>query len=157
MSNFINTVLAICLSFVLLVVAPLTFTTVSNYDTAKRLIHNDTTTFLDTIHDKGFINGQDISDYALKVNTHGILVTVDVDAYAMNASTNLEGVPIIIKTLKNGDLEELAVEEAVYLNKGDIVQIKIKEVGTSPVRHMMYRILNLDTGAFEYSMATSIQ
>jgi hypothetical protein len=157
MANFVNTVIAICLSFVLLVVAPLTYTTVSSYDTAKRLIHNDTTTFLDIIHDKGFVNGQDISDYALKVNTHGILVSVDVDAYAMNASTNLDGVPIIIKTLKNGDLEELAVEESVYFNKGDIIQVKIKEVGTSPVRHMLYRILNLDTGAFEYTMASSVQ
>lgn len=157
MSNFINTMLAICLSFVLLVVAPLTFTTVSNYDTAKRLIHNETTLFLDMVHDKGFINGQDVSDFALKVNTHGIIVSVDVDAYAMNASTNLDGVPIIIKTLKNGDLEELAAEESVYLNKGDIVQVRIREVGTSPVRHMMYRILNLDMGAYDYTMASSVQ
>ena len=58
MSNYINTVISICLAFILLVVAPLTFVSISNYDTGKRLIHNDTVTFLDTIQDKAYVTGQ---------------------------------------------------------------------------------------------------
>lgn len=157
MSNYINTVIGICLAFILLVVAPLTFVSISQYDTGKRLIHNDTVTFLDTIQDKAYVTGQDISDFALKINSHGLVVDMNINAYTLAGSEDESGNPITLKIAKYTDFETLSTAESRLFNRGDLIQIEIKEVGISNVRRLMYSILNLDIGPFDYTMATVVQ
>lgn len=157
MSNYINTVISICLAFILLVVAPLTFVSISNYDTGKRLIHNDTVTFLDTIQDKAYVTGQDISDFALKVNSHGLVVDIKMNAYTLAGSQDEAGNPITLKLAKYTDFDTMTASESKLFNRGDLVTIEIQEVGVPATRRLMYNILNIDIGAFKYTMSTVVQ
>lgn len=157
MSNYINTVIAICLAFVLLVIAPLTFVSISEYDTGKRLMHNDTVTFLDTVQDKAYITGQDVSDYALKVNSHGLSVDVKLTAYTLAASKDADGNPITLKVMKYNDFDSMDKNDTRLLNKGDLVTVEINEVGISSIRRLMYKVLNLDTGGLSYTMSVVVQ
>ena len=157
MSHYINTVISICLAFILLVVAPLTFVSISQYDTGKRLIHNDTVTFLDTIQDKAYVTGQDISDFALKINSHGMVVNLRMNAYTLAGSQDEAGNPITLKIAKYTDFETLNSSESRLFNRGDLVTVEIEEVGISSVRRLMYNILNLDIGPFDYTMSTVVQ
>ena len=120
MSNYINTVISICLAFVLLVIAPLTFVTISQYDTSKRLVHNDTVTFLDTIQDKAYITGQDLSDYSLQVNSHGMNLDIQVTAFTLASSKDIDGNPITLKLMKYNDFDVLDKADVRLFNKGDL-------------------------------------
>lgn len=157
MSNYINAVISICLAFVLLVIAPLTFVTISQYDTSKRLVHNDTVVFLDTIQDKAYITGQDMSDFALQVNSHGMNLNVTVTAYTLASSKDIDGNPITLKLAKYNDFDTLDKADVRLFNKGDLVTVEIEEVGISGTRRLMYKVLNLDVGAFDYTMSVVVQ
>lgn len=157
MSNYINTVISICLAFVLLVIAPLTFVTISQYDTSKRLIHNDTVTFLDIIQDKAYITGQDLSDFALQVNSHGMNLNVNVTAYTLASSKDIDGNPITLKLTKYNDFDTLDKADVRLFNKGDLLTVEIEEIGISGTRRLMYKVLNLDVGAFNYTMSVVVQ
>jgi hypothetical protein len=157
MSNYINTVISICLAFILLIIAPLTFVSISQFDTSKRLVHNDTVTFLDTMQDKAYVTGQDMSDYTLKVNSHGITLDVTMTAYTLASSKDIDGNPITLKLMKYNDFDTLDKQDVRLFNKGDLVTIEVKEVGISGIRRLMYKILNLDMGPFDYSMSVVVQ
>lgn len=157
MSNYINTIIGVCLAVILLVIGPLTFTSASQQSTAKRLIHNDTNVFLDTVKDKAFITGRDIEDFSLNINSHGMVLDVNVKVYVLASGKDINGNPIPIKTIKYNDLDVLDKGETRLLNSGDLVTVEISEVGISSWRRLSYKILNLDTGKFTYTMAKVVQ
>lgn len=157
MSNYINAVIALCLAMVLLVIAPLTFVTASEQGTAKRLIHNDTNVFLDTVKDKAFITGQDIEDFSLKLNSHGMILDVSVKVYVLAPGKDVNGNPITLKVLKYNDFDTLDKGETRLLNSDDLVTVEINEVGVSSWRRLSYKILNFDMGSFNYTMAKVVQ
>ena len=112
---------------------------------------------MDTIQDKAYVTGQDISDFALKVNSHGLVVDIKMNAYTLAGSQDEAGNPITLKLAKYTDFDTMTASESKLFNRGDLVTIEIQEVGVPATRRLMYNILNIDIGAFKYTMSTVVQ
>lgn len=173
MTDFINTILKLVILFVALVIAPITLTFLSSKLTSERLILNEVTEFLDKTVDKATVNEYDIDELYMKLNSHGMLLDVEVERLIYAPTTNAAGDLIdnyvksdtITDIIKN---EEDAAEAAgkdkkdrkmaeIRFNSNDSVRVRINEIGVSTGRRVVYTILKIDTGQYKLTMSASVQ
>ena len=148
MSDFINKIVTVIMIFIMLVVAPLLLSYKNDNMLARREILNDVEVFIDKVSDTSTITQDDIDELMLSCNSHGLTVDVDINRLtevAVYDSTNSVAQTNYIST---DDLESLK-----NINKGDIIQVHIKEMTISSARQATYRILGIDENALEFSLA----
>lgn len=148
MSDFINKIVLIILTFVLLVLAPLTVSYMISEQTTERLVLNEVTQFIDKVTDKGSIVQSDLDDIYLGVNSTGGTYDVNVQRFIRVASQNADGTPRTVY-FSNGDLSTL--------NKGDVVKVTIDEIGVSPAKRLIWALLKIDSGKFNFSLAGAVR
>lgn len=150
MSDFLNKVITIILIFVLLVLAPLLISYMSTDMVTERLVLNEVTQFIDRVTDKGSISDSDLNDLYLGVNSHGGTYDVKVERY-IRTETPGPLIPDKTKTVYYN------VEYIGDLNLYDVVKVHVKEVGLSNSKRLMWQLLRVDKGSFEFSLAGTVR
>lgn len=160
MNHIVNNMITLILVFIGLIIMPITFSFYANSLNNEMKIRNECNEFIDKVADKGSVNQDDLRQINLSLNTHGYVLDVDVQrlisAPLVDDDNNLKSNFIkddVLPQIQNGTSN---IEEVIY-NKNDEVRIVVKEIGYSQTRRLLFAILRIDRGAFEYTMATSIR
>lgn len=69
--DFVNKIVTVVLTFIMLVIAPITWEYVRSEMITERLVLNEMVQFLDKVTDKGTITAEDLDDLYLGVNSTG--------------------------------------------------------------------------------------
>lgn len=149
MSDFINKIVSITLTFIMLVAAPLLISYKTDEMLAKRLILNDVSQFIDAVQDTATITEDGLNKLYTDCNSHGLAVNVTVKRLIR---TNIN---------KDGKIEtvyyaEDDIEKLKSLNPRDIVKVTVEEIGISDARRFTYSILKIDEGKFQFSLAGAV-
>ena len=166
MSDFLNKVITLILIFVMLILAPLLLSYMSTDMSAERLVLNDVTQFIDKVTDRAAITEKDLNTLYLNVNSHGRAYEVTVKRYQVMeepipsgsgdeiTETNLIYISMDdIEALVNGTSETGTIE----LNVKDVVKVHVEEVAMSPGNRMLWTLLRVDKGHFEFSLAGTVR
>ena len=166
MSDFLNKVITLILIFVMLVLAPLLLSYLSTDMSAERLVLNDVSQFIDKVTDRAAITEKDLNTLYLNVNSHGRAYEVTVKRYQVMeepipsgsgdeiTETNLIYISMDdIEALVNGTSETSTIE----LNVKDVVKVHVEEVAMSPGNRMLWTLLRVDKGRFEFSLAGTVR
>jgi hypothetical protein len=166
MSDFLNKVITLILIFVMLILAPLLLSYMSTDMSAERLVLNDVTQFIDKVTDRAAITEKDLNTLYLNVNSHGRAYEVTVKRYQVMeepipsgsgdeiTETNLIYISMDdIEALVNGTSETGTIE----LNVKDVVKVHVEEVAMSPGNRMLWTLLRVDKGRFEFSLAGTVR
>lgn len=149
MVDFINKIITIILIFVMLVLAPLLITYMMEDLRAQRLVLNEVSQFIDKVTDKGTITQEDLDQLYLAVNSHGKILDVVVKRFVRVAS--MDPTTGKVRTLY------FAADKVEDMNPGDIIQVTVREVGRSSVRTLTYKLLKVDIGRLEFSLAGTVR
>ena len=128
--------------------APLLISYKTDEMLARREILNNVEMFIDKVQDTSAISEDDLNKLYLDCNSHGI--TVNVLVKRMIATAVYDNDLGIAQTnyFAVTDTESLA-----SINAGDIIQVTIEEVTVSSARRATYKLLGLDEGPLEFSLA----
>lgn len=153
MTDFVNKIITLIMIFVLLVIAPLTISYMTDEMTMQRLVLNEVSQFIDVVTDKGSIRKEDLDDLYLGVNSCGGTFNVDVKRLIRVASEHVDpdtGNPEIQNMFFSDDRLDI-------LNTGDVVKVTVEEVGISPTKRFIWNVLRIDSGKFKFSLAGSVR
>lgn len=164
MIDFPNKVVTVILVFLMLVVAPITWSYVRADMVAERLILNEVVGFIDKVTDKGTITDQDLDELYIAVNASGGTYDVTVDRYVRIATKDLNSIDPekSIKTVYiNSDLTILNPDTGKYepaeMNSGDMVKVSITELGDSPTKNLLWSLLKLETNDTDFSLSGTVR
>lgn len=160
MSDFPNKVITVILVFLMLVVAPITWSYVRSDMVAERLILNEVVGFIDKVTDKGTITEQDLDELYIAVNASGGTYDVKVKRYVRIATKDLNSndPDKSIKTVYvNADITNATTGEPEEMNSGDMVKVSVDELGNSPTKNLLWNILQLDTNDTDFSLSGSVR
>ncbi len=154
MVDTISKILSIVLIFLMLVLAPLLISYKIDDAVARREILFEVTQFIDKVRDTQSVTDTDLDQFYQNCNSHGL--TVDVRVRRLVKTVVIDPYPEI-----DSHTEEVTVEytinddpAALYnFNKGDGVQVVVEEIGISPSRSFMYRVLGADSGPLKFTLA----
>ena len=108
---------------------------------------NDISEFLDKQTDKHAITEYDLNQFYQDVESHGMTLKVEVSRFTQTTTQNADG---SIETLY------IAADDISSLNNHDILQVKIKEVSTTPYKKLLHIFLHLDNDPYEVEMAKMV-
>ncbi len=148
MSDFVNKIVTLIMIFVLLVLSPLLISYMTTDMKAQRLVLNETIQFIDKVTDKGTITQEDLDQFYLNINSHGMVLDAKVKRLVRVASLLPDG---SVKTVY------FAVDDTSVMNTGDIIQVTVRELGISAVRSLTYKLLRIDTGTFQFTLAGGVR
>lgn len=164
MSDFVNKVITIILIFVMLVLAPLLISYMSTDMVTERLVLNDVSQFIDKVTDKAMITDQDLNTLYLDVNSHGQAYEVTVSRYQMleepePAPNGGESESTHMVYVRMDDMDNLVAGdiEKVELNVKDVVKVHVQEISMSTGKRLMWTLLRVDKGKFEFSLAGTVR
>ena len=164
MSDFVNKVITIVLIFVMLVLAPLLISYMSTDMVTERLVLNDVSQFIDKVTDKAMITEQDLNTLYLDVNSHGQAYEVVVSRYQMleepePAPGGAESESTHIVYVRMDDMDSLIEGDidTIELNIKDVVKVHVEEVSMSTGKRLMWTLLRVDRGKFEFSLAGTVR
>lgn len=152
MSDFINKVISLIIVFVMLIMAPMLISYKTDQMISERAILNDVQLFVDSVKDSGNITEDSLNKLYLDCNSHGLTVNVTVKRlvrYAVWDPVN-----------KVSQTSYYAVDELKDLqnmNVNDIVQVHIEEQTISSARKLTYKLLKVDEGPFEITLAGMVE
>lgn len=154
MVDTISKILSIVLIFLMLVLAPLLISYKIDDAVARREILFEVTQFIDKVRDTQSVTDTDLDQLYQNCNSHGL--TVDVRVRRLVKTVVIDPHPE-----DDSYTEEVTVEytinddpAALYnFNKGDGVQVVVEEIGISPSRSFMYRVLGADSGPLKFTLA----
>lgn len=147
MVDFIGKIISVILAFMIIVAAFVVKYT-WDYNLGQREILNDVQTFIDKVKDTSSITSDDLNKLYLDCNSHGL--TVDVSVKRLIATSVFDKEDNIAQT----NYFAVDSDEALQsINAGDVVQVNVEEVTVATARKLMYRLLNMDEGVFEFTQA----
>lgn len=149
MFDYVNRVVMVILIFVMLVVPPVLFSYVRAEMKAERIALNEVELFLDKVTDKGTITDQDLNDLYLGIAATGGVYDVKVSRL------------IRISTLtEDGRIRTIYLDENyenTRMNMGDLVKVTVTEIGVSPAKRLLWHVLRIDEGKFEFSLVAAVR
>lgn len=164
MVDFPNKVITVILLFLMLVVAPITWSYVRTDMVAERLILNEVVAFIDKVTDKGTVTQQDLDELYIAVNASGGTYDVRVNRYIRIATKDLnaDDPNKAVRTIYvNADISETdpVTGEAVpvEMNSGDMIKVSVKEIGSSPTKNLLWNLLKLDKTNTDFSLAGTVR
>jgi len=132
----------------MLIVSPLLISYKMDDAVARREVLFDVTQFIDTVRDTRTVSLGDLDQFYQDCNSHGLTVDVRVRRLVKTVVVDPVTQKVSVNYTINDDVAALA-----NFNKGDGVQVIIKEIGVSPARSYMYSVLGADSGAFTLTLA----
>jgi hypothetical protein len=162
MADFINKTISIILVFAMLVLAPILLSYMSTDMATERIVLNQVDQFIDKVTDKKEITPDDLDELYLAVNSQGGIFDVSVDRYIRVAYQEMEGGTPVVKTTyfrDNTDIDALydVAGNVANLNVTDVVKVTVEETNRSPAKRLMWSILRIDKGKFEFSLAGTVR
>lgn len=161
MEGFLSRLFGLILTFFMLIIAPL----INAYGTQEMQdrigILNDTSEFIDKQTDKGQITKQDLDQYYANVESHGMVLNVEVKRLVRvstklkNGSVHTTYIAADENTAKNTADDSLSVVH--YLNQHDVLQVKIKERSSTPYKRFLNTFLKIDDSPYELDMAKMVK
>lgn len=149
MSDFLNKVITIMLIFVMLVLSPLVVSYKTDEMLSKRMILNEVVSFIDMVKDTASITEENLNQLYINCNSYGIAVDVKVKRMIRTAVTtdgNAKTVYFAVDTL----------DDLHNMNVGDVVQVTINSIGITKGRRLIYTVLGIDEGEFNFSLAGAV-
>lgn len=157
MHDFVSTMIKLGLIVLAFLILPFMNLSTQKVSEARQAIINNTNEYLDGLSDLGYITKDGLDDYYRKINSHGLSMNASITVSIRVPSTDIHGNPVTLDVVKYNDLNLLDASGKRLLNKGDIVYVRIDELGISPWRNMIYKFLNYDSGAFTYGMSDVVE
>jgi len=148
MVDTISKILSIVLIFLMLVLAPLLISYKIDDAVARREILFEVTQFIDKVRDTQTVTPEDLDQFYQNCNSHGLTVDVRVRRLVKTVVIDPHTEDVTVEYTINDD------PAALYnFNKGDGVQVVVEEIGISPSRSFMYRVLGADSGPLKFTLA----
>lgn len=148
MVDTISKILSIVLIFLMLVLAPLLISYKIDDAVARREILFEVTQFIDKVRDTQSVTDADLDQFYQNCNSHGLTVDVRVRRLVKTVVIDPHTEEVTVEYTINDD------PAALYnFNKGDGVQVVVEEIGISPSRSFMYRVLGADSGPLKFTLA----
>ena len=148
MVDTISKILSIVLIFLMLVLAPLLISYKIDDAVARREVLFEVTQFIDKVRDTQTVSPGDLDQFYQDCNSHGLTVDVRVRRLVKTVVVDPESQDVTVEYTINDDSAALH-----NFNKGDGVQVIIEEIGVSPARSYMYRVLGADSGPLKLTLA----
>lgn len=148
MHGFLSRVVGLILAFLLLVVAPL-LNTYGTQEMENRMeTLNDVSEFLDKVTDKGEITEDDLNEFYLAAESHGMTLDVKVERLVKTATL-----------LDDGTVSTTYIVADDYhnLNVGDIVKVQLEEISTTPYKKMLNTFLRIENRSYKLDMAKMVK
>lgn len=148
MVDTISKILSIVLIFLMLVLAPLLISYKIDDAVARREVLFEVTQFIDKVRDTQSVTDADLDQFYQNCNSHGLTVDVRVRRLVKTVVIDPHTEEVTVEYMINDD------PAALYnFNKGDGVQVVVEEIGISPSRSFMYRVLGADSGPLKFTLA----
>lgn len=148
MVDTISKILSIVLIFLMLVLAPLLISYKIDDAVARREVLFEVTQFIDKVRDTQSVTDADLDQFYQNCNSHGLTVDVRVRRLVKTVVVDPHTEEVTVEYTINDD------PAALYnFNKGDGVQVVVEEIGISPSRSFMYRVLGADSGPLKFTLA----
>lgn len=109
---------------------------------------NDVSEFLDKQTDKGGITDEDMDQFYVNVQSHGMILDVKVDRLVKMATESGDGT---IHTTY------IAADDNTILNKHDILKVKITEKSSTPYKRLLNVVLRMDDNPYKLEMAKMVK
>ena len=109
---------------------------------------NDVSEFLDKQTDKGGITDEDMDQFYVNVQSHGMILDVKVDRLVKTATESGDGT---IHTTY------IAADDNTILNKHDILKVKITEKSSTPYKRLLNVVLRMDDNPYKLEMAKMVK
>lgn len=148
MAGHLSRIVSLILVFFMLIVSPLIYSYSVSEMEDRRLLLNDVTQFLDKVTDKGTITEDDLTEFALQVNSHGMVINPIVKRLVRTSIVTPRGE---IRTIN------VPVDALYSLNQRDTVQVILQEVSMSVYRRLLKAVLRVDEGAYTLEMAAVVR
>lgn len=148
MHGFLSRTVGVILAFLLLVVAPLLDTYGVQEMENRMETLNDVSEFLDKVTDKGEITEDDLNEFYLAVESHGMTLDVKVLRLVKTATLLDDGTVSTVYIVADNNRD---------LNVGDIVKVELEEISTTPYKKLLNIFLRLDTHTYELDMAKMVK
>jgi hypothetical protein len=131
----------------MLIVAPLLISYKMDDATSRREILMDVTLFIDKIRDIRMVTDAELDDFYTQCNSHGLAVDVRVRRMVKYVLVDDEGLAVVDYYFNDNP------EALLNFNKGDGIQVIVREVGISPARNYMYSVFGAENGPLNFALA----
>ena len=152
-TDIIPKIIGVILAFVLLVLAPVTITRMTDDMAAKRVILNEVNAFIDCATDKGSVTPSDIDDLYIAINSRGGAFDAQVARYVRIA---------VPSGMSDAESIYVATDDAfgvsdVRLREGDIIQVRVTSVERTTAQNMLAYLFRLYERDFEVTLAGMVR
>lgn len=144
MEGFVSKAVSLVLVLLMLIIAPLIHTYGVHDAEARMELLSDVTEFLDKVTDKHSITQDDIDEFTLAVESHGFVLSVEVDRL-VKISTPM--------TTGGINTTYVAADDLTVVNPRDVVRVRLRETSTTPFKKFCREFLKIDEGAYSLDMA----
>lgn len=148
MHGFLSRIVGLILAFLMLIIAPLINAYGVQEMENKVELLNDVSEFLDKQTDKGGITDEDMDQFYVNIQSHGMILDVKVDRLVKTATESGDGT---IHTTY------IAADDNSILNKHDILKVKITEKSSTPYKRLLNVILRIDDNPYKLEMAKMVK
>jgi hypothetical protein len=148
MHGFLSRIVGLILAFLMLIIAPLINAYGVQEMENKVELLNDVSEFLDKQTDKGGITDEDMDQFYVNVQSHGMILDVKVDRLVKTATESGDGT---IHTTY------IAADDNTILNKHDILKVKITEKSSTPYKRLLNVVLRMDDNPYKLEMAKMVK
>ncbi len=148
MHGFLSRIVGLILAFLMLIIAPLINAYGVQEMEDKVELLNDVSEFLDKQTDKGGITDEDMDQFYVNVQSHGMILDVKVDRLVKTATESGDGT---IHTTY------IAADDNTILNKHDILKVKITEKSSTPYKRLLNVVLRMDDNPYKLEMAKMVK
>lgn len=148
MDGFLSKVIGLIMAFFMLIVAPLLHTYGIQEMENRMETLNETSEFLDRVTDKGEITEDDLNEFYLAVEAHGMTLDIRIDRMVKTVTLRADG---------SVSTTYIAADDIHVLNVGDIVKVKLDEVSVTPYRRLMRMFLRLEERKYHLDMAKMVK
>lgn len=156
MTDAISKVIAVLLAFVLLILAPMTISRMTDDMATRRQILNEVTAFIDKVTDKGSVTGADVDDLMLGVNAYGGAFDVQIVRYVRVAVKDSTQGGEVRSIYYATDDTFSSTGSTVYLNVGDAVQIRIEGITKTKAQNLIQGLLRVSERPFSFTLAGTV-
>ena len=150
MEGFLSKCISIILVFFLLIIAPMINIYGQHEMQGRMEILNDVTAFLDRVTDKSEITQDDIDEFTLTVESHGLVLDVDIDRLVKTAT-------LIDSSTEELDITYIAADDITKLSSGNVVKVSVKEISATRFKKLLNIFLKFNEPNFELTMSKMVR
>lgn len=149
MYGFINKILGVIMCFIMILIM-LSTVMVSDQVQARRSIVAEVTNFVDEVTDTGVLDEKHVADLYLACSAYGPITDVQILRY----------VKVVNPDPKNPGstyMTYVGSEDIYQWNQGDLLKVKVVEVGPTGLASFLYRVFGLNMAPVDFSLAGRIR